>query len=261
MTSEWHPPTPIYSDYTYPPSPPLPPFVVNYSVVGLGAEPKVGITANGDVYAYDSAGQDLGRMRLSQNDLEDVLAQTKAIDSSTLKDNFIEVDTSGIRELDYRTLTVATADQSFTVTMRGNPDIPKALLNLESTLIDLAERAHTCAPSVPQIIIEYWLNDRVHVYGLQIDSTGGVYFGSHYAGHLAQENFETLVTFFKNPTFQNLRGPYTFNEKRDHKTEHRVIISYLGQDVNIFSGATIPHDMQIVLQLLADIHTQFYPTH
>lgn len=258
----WQPPVPVYSSYEYPPFSALPPLAVQYTQVGLGGgPPNVAVTYDGVVYALTSDGEQIGRLHLSQNALDDLLAQIKAIEPSTLQGDYIEADTNGVRELDYRTINVATADHAFTVTMRGNPGIPNSLLNLESTLIDLAKRAHACVPPAPQIVIEYWLYDRVHYYGLQIDSTGGVYFGSHYAGQIAQENFETLVTFFKSPTFQDQKGSFVFKGTRDTKSEQRVIVSYMNKQVNAFSGATIPPEMQIVLQLLADIHTQFYPTH
>ena len=88
-----------------------------------------------------------------------------------------------------------------------------------------------------------------------------MYFGSHYAGHLAAEDLETLITFFESPTFQNSpREGYFAEGKRDLLTEQRVVMAYRGKEVRAFSGEMIPPDMHRIMHLLAEIHTRFYPS-
>ncbi len=257
----WQPPRPIYSTYTYPPFPPLPPFMAHYYRIGLGGgPPAVGITAEGVAYALTSAGEVIGRMSLTAATMADLQQQIASI-APPMMTNFIEDDPPGvIRELDYRYLEVTTPQRSFAVTMRGDAGIPQPLLHLEATVVDLAEHAAACAPPLPQSMIEYWLDDGEHTYGLSIDAGGGVYFGSHYGGQLALQDVETLITFFESPTFQNNpRGGYFAQGKRDILTEQQVTIAYRGKEVRAFSGATIPPDMHRIVQLLAEIHTRLHP--
>lgn len=242
-----------------------------YAVAGLGGGAELKVTPDGTVVLGGYQGTST-TYKLSPSEFDRLKQQVTATDFFNLADRYWQEDPAGvIAEISIVTITYNEGGRSKSVALRGSSKTPPAVRELETTLENLNEQVakQGTQTTKPDPLLSYYLQGDDYTWRLDIDVEGNLYYGNGPANaKLSPEDRTAVRELIKNIGFIGSDEWYTApNGIRDkiYMSERRAILTTYKQGeqfqwINALSGATVPKELQALLEKLAQLDDQYAPS-